>query len=822
MGLSLRRFCSIALDLSVVVIVLARVCTSGPPRIGQITPGFEASQMDWIDYEGRFLLSNDSAFSLGFYTGLDVTTFLLNIIHTNSSKVIWTANRGQLIGRSDKFVFGDDGNVYLQRGNGLAWSTGTAGQGASALSLLDTGNLVLLGADGGVLWQSFSHPTDTLISGQEFTEGMRLKSFPKPNNLSVYLEILSGDLVLYAGYRTPQAYWSLSNDSRRVDANATGNVNGSIHSVSLESSSWNFYNLNKVLISRLIFSDNSDPNALWAAILGSDGTITFHNLHRGKSVAAEAVRIPQNFCSVPEPCNPYNICYFENWCQCPPALSSSVGCQPQLSTLCGMSHLPVDFLYVAEKLDYFALDFMIPSLKSNVNTCIEACRSNCSCNVLLFDSSSGKCYLFDQIGSFQRSDPAANGYVSYMKITNSTALTRRTQRKKHEILIVIIVIVTIGVIATILFAGLWYFWRKDNKLPEDLQDNFEEDNLFDSLSGMPVRYSFLDLRTATKDFSMKVGQGGFGSVYMGELSDGSRVAVKRLEAVGQGKKEFRAEVTIIGSIHHVHLARLKGFCSEGAYRLLVYEFMANGSLDKWIFSNGKDGNPVLGWETRFSIALGTAKGLAYLHEECELKIVHCDVKPENVLLDDNFVAKVSDFGLAKLMSREESLVYTTLRGTRGYLAPEWITNNPISEKSDVYSYGMVLLEIIGGRKNYDPGQPPARAHLPTFAYKMMEEGRPKEIVDSRIEFHEDDERFITSIQVALWCIQDEMHLRPPMTKVVQMLEGLCAVPKLPATSPFTSHSSYGFLKWSSEETSTGMIDWSSDALLSEVQLSGPR
>ncbi|PKI72674.1 hypothetical protein CRG98_006925 [Punica granatum] len=335
---------------------------------------------------------------------------------------------------------------------------------------------------------------------------------------------------------------------------------------------------------------------------------------------------------------------------------------------------------------------------------------------------------------------------------------------------------------------------------------------------MPVRFSYSDLSQATRNFSTKVGQGGFGSVYQGVLPDGTRLAVKKLEGIGQGKKEFRAEVSTIGSTHHVHLVKLKGFCAERAHRLLVYEFMSNGSLDRWIFKNNEQGAP-LDWDTRYGIALGTAKGLAYLHEECEGKIVHCDIKPENVLLDDNFVAKVSDFGLAKLMSREESLVYTTLRGTRGYLAPEWITNNPISEKSDVYSYGMVLLEIIGGRKNYDPKESPEKAHFPSYAFKMLEEGKATEIVDPRMEVAESDERVIASIKVALWCIQDEMYLRPPMTRVVQMLEGLCDVPQPPVSAHLGSQTNS--IKWSSR-TSSSLIDWSSTALLSGVRLSGPR
>lgn len=814
--MELMSFSAIIRNLCFCVLLFSGTCFSGPPLVGKIPPGFQASQMEWVDQSGRFLLSNNSAFSLGFYTGVDVTTFVLNIIHIDSAQAIWTANRRQLVGSSDKFVFEENGNVYLKKGNDNAWSTYTAGKKVTAMELLDSGNLVLLGENDTILWQSFSSPTDTLVSGQEFTEGMSLKSFPNTNNMSAYLNISLGDLILSAGYRTPQVYWSMKGDSRRTNFS---NSNGNVHSVVLGLNSWNFYDQNKTLLWQFVFSGNSDPSALWAAILGSNGMITFVNLQKGKSRNAEATRIPENSCSVPEYCNPYEICYFESWCQCPPALNGNCGPQPLSS--CSSSYRSVHFAYIGEKLDYFALGFVTPSLKSNVNACIEACRSNCSCNVLLFNSSSGHCFLFDQIGNFERSDPTLNGYVSYMKVSNISGANGSKNIKKEAIVIAVIIFATVVVIAGLAYIGFWYHQKKKS-LPDYSEETLEEDNFLDSLSGMPIRFSYGDLSRATKNFSSKIGQGGFGSVYVGVLADGTHLAVKKLEGIGQGKKEFRAEVSIIGSIHHVHLVKLKGFCAEGPHRLLVYEFMGKGSLDKWI-SKKCEASKILDWNTRFDIALGTAKGLAYLHEECEVKIVHCDIKPENVLLDDNFAAKVSDFGLAKLMSREESLVYTTLRGTRGYLAPEWITNNPISEKSDVYSYGMVLLEIIGGRKNYDPAESPEKAHFPSYAFKMLEEGKLQEILDSRLEFDENDERIVDAIKVSLWCIQDEMHLRPPMTKVVQMLEGLCAIPHPPISSQFGSQASLSFYKWSSEDgTSTRPTNWSSDAFQSEIQLSGPR
>ncbi|KAI3792064.1 hypothetical protein L2E82_05933 [Cichorium intybus] len=330
---------------------------------------------------------------------------------------------------------------------------------------------------------------------------------------------------------------------------------------------------------------------------------------------------------------------------------------------------------------------------------------------------------------------------------------------------------------------------------------------------MPVRFSYKDLQEATSDFTTKLGQGGFGSVYQGALKDGTELAVKRLEGLGQGKKEFRAEVSIIGSIHHHHLVKLKGFCAESKHRLLVYEYMANGSLDRWIF-----GELLLDFETRYSIAIGTAKGLAYLHEDCDVKIIHCDIKPENVLLDEHFQAKVSDFGLAKLMTREQSHVFTTLRGTRGYLAPEWITNYAISEKSDVYSYGMVLLEIISGRKNYIS---PETSHFPAYASRMMEEGKVQVLLDEKLKVDEKDERVVVAVRVALWCIQDDMSLRPSMTMVVRMLEGLCPVPAPPAVGQSGFFSSL-YKPFSEFGTSSGPSDGNSDAYLSDIRVSGPR
>ncbi|KAI3729947.1 hypothetical protein L6452_18620 [Arctium lappa] len=764
--------------------------------------------MQFIDNNGLFLLSNNTDFGFGFSANADITSFTVVIIHIFSSKIIWSANRGSPVANSDSFVFDVDGNAYIQSNGKVIWSTNTAGKGVSAMALLDSGNLVLVGVDGVFVWQSFSYPTNTLMPNQDFSAGLKLVSNPR-NNLTFSLDIKSGDMILSAGFRNPQPYWAMGKDKRRIINKDGGNLNSAI----IVGNSWRFFDQNKVFLWQFVFADGGDDNTTWAAVLEGDGFIRFYNL---PVKTAGNLVIPDDQCGTPQSCLPYRVCHDGNTCECPSGLNE-MNCTPSIVS-CSTSKDKVSLVNAGENLSYSALGYVPSSSKTSLDGCKSACLGNCSCLVMFFDNKSGNCYLFDQIGSFV---DAKNGvsFDSFVKISRSSG---GKEKKQVTGIVIAIIIATLLVILSLVFVGVRWYKKKNNDSIERHDETSEDDNFLEGLSGMPVRFSYINLQQATDNFNKKLGQGGFGSVYEGVLKDGTRIAVKQLEGIGQGKKEFRAEVSIIGGIHHHHLVRLKGFCAEGAHRLLVYEYMANGSLDRWIFKKKKT-EFLLDWDTRYNIAVGTAKGLAYLHEDCDVKIVHCDIKPENVLLDGNFRAKVSDFGLAKLMTREQSHVFTTLRGTRGYLAPEWITNYAISEKSDVYSYGMVLLEIIGGRKNFDSSMISEKSHFPSYAFKMMEEGKIEEIMDQQMKIDESDERVAVAIQVALWCIQDDMNLRPPMMKVVQMLEGLCPVPAPPLASQTGYRLYSGLFKSISEEgTSSGPSDCNSDAYLSAVRLSGPR
>ncbi|BAD45151.1 putative rust resistance kinase Lr10 [Oryza sativa Japonica Group] len=309
------------------------------------------------------------------------------------------------------------------------------------------------------------------------------------------------------------------------------------------------------------------------------------------------------------------------------------------------------------------------------------------------------------------------------------------------------------------------YWR--NKITIDAVEKF----LQMQLTLGPTRYAYTDLTAITGHFGEKLGQGGYGSVYKGVLPGYVNVAVKVLENANCNGEEFISEVSTIGRIHHVNVVRLVGFCSEELRRALVYEYMPRGSLDKYIFSSKRS----FSWDKLNEIALGIARGINYLHQGCDMQILHFDIKPHNILLDDNFVPKVADFGLAKLYPRDNSFVpLNALRGTIGYIAPEMISRSfgVISSKSDVYSFGMLLLEMAGGRRNSDMhAGNSSQAYYPSWVYDRLIEQQVGvgEISAATVANMHELERKLCII--GLHCIQMKSHDRPTMSEVIEMLEG---------------------------------------------------
>jgi serine/threonine protein kinase len=303
----------------------------------------------------------------------------------------------------------------------------------------------------------------------------------------------------------------------------------------------------------------------------------------------------------------------------------------------------------------------------------------------------------------------------------------------------------------------------------------------------PTRYTFAEVKKIARRFKDKLGQGGFGSVYRGELPNGVPVAVKMLEnSTGLGE-DFINEVATIGLIHHTNIVHLLGFCSEGTRRALIYEFMPNESLEKYIFLPDSSTNQELLPDKMAGVALGIARGIEYLHQGCNNRILHFDIKPHNILLDYNFNPKISEFGLAKLCARDQSIVtLTAARCTMGYIAPELYSRNfgGVSYKSDVYSFGMLLLEMVSGRRNSDPStEGQSEVYLPEWIFEKLTNGQG--LVPNREMTSMEKEKVRQLAIVGLWCIQWNPKNGPSMTKVINMLTGRLEGLQMPP-KPFVS------------------------------------
>ncbi|XP_057798657.1 rust resistance kinase Lr10-like [Salvia miltiorrhiza] len=313
---------------------------------------------------------------------------------------------------------------------------------------------------------------------------------------------------------------------------------------------------------------------------------------------------------------------------------------------------------------------------------------------------------------------------------------------------------------------IYKFRTRHLSLDEGIESFLHSDNNL-----TPIRYSYSDLKKITQGFRNKLGQGGYGSVYKGKLRSGLHVAVKLLEKSGGNGKDFMNEIATIGRIHHVNVVNLVGYCAHGSKRALVYDFMPNGSLEKYLFNREKMN--LLNWNIKFEIAVGVARGIEYLHRGYDVQILHFDIKPHNILLDHNFNPKISDFGLAKLCSTDKKTVtMTAVRGTIGYVAPELISRSigAVSNKADVYSFGMLLVEMVGLKRDLSGNNGDSTKYFPYWIYDCFNQGNDIEIGNAD---ENDSTRKVGRKMtiVALWCIQMNPDDRPSMNKILEMLEG---------------------------------------------------
>ncbi|XP_062218695.1 G-type lectin S-receptor-like serine/threonine-protein kinase SD2-5 [Phragmites australis] len=694
---------------------------------------------------------------------------------TARPRVVWTANRYHPVKENASVQLTKDGNLILRDFDGsLVWSTNTSGSPVVGMNLAETGNLILFNVMGKTVWESFEHPTDTLLIGQSLWQGKRLTSTSLVTNRTqgqFYLTMLDNGLYAFIDADPPQLYYqkmfNISDAIVRSKMNiSSGEAKNCTTYISfLQGSLSAFASFNSTNI-KLFDISLPLPSSAQFISLDDDGHLRVYRWDGilWKSLA-DVLHVYPDECAYPTVCGQYGICS-QGQCSCPSGNSDddlfhqlddrqpNLGCS--LATPLSCDLIQYHQLLPLPNVTYFNFAY---NLTTDEESCKEACLQACSCKAVFFrhqNVSNGSCYLTPKIFSLMNYQPEVVGYKlsAYVKVQ---MLPLPSSKKIDTTAYHVGVPVLVAVICLLILI-----------IRRTISRRMEEDDPFKGVAGIPTRFSYKQLREATNNFSKKLGQGGFGPVYEGKLGN-VKIAVKCLRDIGHGKEEFMAEVITIGSIHHINLVRLIGYCSDKFHRLLVYEHISNGSLDKWIFSKNQSGS--LSWVTRYKIILDIAKGLAYLHEECRQKIAHLDIKPGNILLDDKFNAKISDFGLAKLIDRDQSHVMTKIRGTRGYLAPEWLTST-ITEKADIYSFGVVVLEIVSRRKNLDNNQPEGSNNLINILQEKIKVGQVLDIVGNQDEdIHLHGSEMTEVIKLAVWCLQRDCSKRPAMSQVVKVLEG---------------------------------------------------
>ncbi|KAJ9541186.1 hypothetical protein OSB04_027692 [Centaurea solstitialis] len=367
----------------------------------------------------------------------------------------------------------------------------------------------------------------------------------------------------------------------------------------------------------------------------------------------------------------------------------------------------------------------------------------------------------------------------------------------------------------LLIVLVFLLWHRSTKSSDRQKD--KSTGATELLQG-PMAYGYNDLVIATNNFSKdhKLGEGAFGEVYKGTLRDGEVVAIKKTTMASRGRSTyFDNELKIISNVHHRHIMRLLGYCNKGPHLLLVLEFMENGSLDKFLYGE-KQGS--LTWKQRFEIIFGIARGLAYLHEQYHVTIIHRDIKSSNILIDDDFQPKLSDFGLVRLLPEDKTHISTKVAGTFGYVAPEYAIHGQVSEKVDTYSFGVVVLEIISGRRCTDGIEVESiTQNLVDYAWNLYENGTHVNLIDVTLnpsEYEQGDVKKI--IELSLMCTQSPASTRPSMTEVVTLLSDCSPEQR----SPLRSTVSEPHLRIPIDTSNTSAPSTSSNATASTVELSG--
>ncbi|KAG8651674.1 G-type lectin S-receptor-like serine/threonine-protein kinase RKS1 isoform X2 [Manihot esculenta] len=725
--------------------------------------------------DGGFLISKENNFVLGFFSPGNPKYRYLGIWYykVREQTVVWVANRNHPInGSSGVLSVNQYGNLVLYSNHSRkvpVWSANVSREVTKTdtclAQLLDSGNLILVQERSGrVLWESFDYPTDTQLPGMklglnretgihQFLTSWRSADDPGTGDYVLELNLKgSPQGILYKGTKR---YW------RGVPWPVKNYVNRQNFSF-VHNQKETFFTFFPV-----------DASLILRTKLDYSGLILHLTWHESEGKWKELRSAPRNLCEFYGHCGPYSMCnplylYPKFECDCLPGYEpqsprdwnflkdGSGGCvrkRKESSSLCnqGEGFVQVTGVKVPDTSEAVWL-----GLNMSPVDCELQCKRNCTCSAYSSTSISGK----------------ETGCLAWYGELTDTVIGIAEGSDIY-----------VRVDALELVRNKW-----NAKLFNTINDPYYIENEDGGGVSYPeiVYFKLSTILSATDNFSLanKLGQGGFGLVYKGQLSNGREIAVKRLsKSSGQGIKEFENEVLLMAKLQHQNLVKILGCCIQGEEPMLVYEYMPNKSLDSFLFDETR--RLILDWRKRFDIIIGIARGILYIHQDSRLRIIHRDLKTSNILLDKEMNPKISDFGLARVFKGDQSLEKTNkIAGTFGYMSPEYVVFGKFSTKSDVFSFGVILLEIVTGKKNNSFCQEDSYLSMAGKIWHLWKEERALEMVDSSLKESCSAHEVLRCIQIGLLCVQEDAFERPSMSAVVVMLNSEISLPS-PRQPPFT-------------------------------------
>ncbi|XP_024989780.1 G-type lectin S-receptor-like serine/threonine-protein kinase At4g27290 [Cynara cardunculus var. scolymus] len=745
------------------------------------------------------IASPGQVYELGFFSPGNSKKRFLGIWYKKAkSTIVWVANRETPITDTSAMLklTGDGNLLILDGGNNLIWSSNSTGSVINPVAqLIDTGNLLVWdksSTNRNLIWQSFDYPGDTLLPGMKFGKNL-----------------VTGREWIMTSWKSPDDP-SLGKYQNMIDTNGYPQIVGKRGPVLLTRlGPWNGLGYggcapdipNPIYSTEFVVNHNEiyhkyelTSSVLRRMVLTWDGkTLILHWIDRIQNwvvyddIAADA-------CGRYALCGPFGTCTLNKHppCSCMEGFEPkfpeewngsdwSSGCQHKKPFDCGSG----DGFRKLSGVKFPDTRRSWYNMSMTLEECETACRKNCSCtayaNLNIRNGGSGCLLWFDELMDIGEYDVDHNIYIR-------TAASELSGHNKKKAALTLILPLSS---AALLLSAVAYACRKKKRRRYkggkwahalDKKDHTRSAQM-DNLDELPF-FSLYKVAKATDNFSIdnKIGEGGFGPVYKGVLEDGQEVAVKRLsETSQQGLDEFKNEVICIAKLQHRNLVKLLGYCIHGNEMILIYEYMANKSLDSFLFDEIR--SSMLDWPQRFCIIHGMARGILYLHQDSRLQIIHRDLKAGNILLDGDMNPKISDFGLARKFVGQDAEARTKkVVGTYGYISPEYAVHGRFSVKSDVFSFGVLVLEMVSGKKNRGFSHEDHSDNLLGHAWRLYREDRSIEIMSPSLRNSCVISEVLRSIHVGLLCVQHHAEDRPTMMSVVLMLvsEGVLPPPKQPA------------------------------------------